>query len=257
MNESQTPIRQTEEREIDVVRLLQILWKRAWIIVLVTIVFCVATYLYSALFITPTYRSDFTAYVDNQMTTAENNGSTTTSDLNASIGLTYLYEDIIVSRSVLNDAAAKCGLNYPYKLVRGRVSTSVAEDAALITVYVVAKNPQEAMDLATAIAEVAPEHVARMKEGSSMRILDEPVLPTQKFAPHNTKNAMLGGLVGFVLCAVLVLAVELLNDIVRNSEELENRYNVIVVGTIPDLSATDKNPDSYGYGGYGKVGKKR
>lgn len=256
MNESQTPIQQTEEREIDVVRLLQILWKRAWIIALVTVVFCVATYLYSALFITPTYRSDFTAYVDNQMTTAENNGSTTTSDLNASIGLTYLYEDIIVSRSVLNDAAAKCGLDYSYKKVRGRVSTSVAEDAALITVYVVAKDPQEAMDLAKAIAEVAPDHVARMKEGSSMRILDEPVLPEQKFAPNNTKNAMLGALVGFVLSAVVVLAVDLLNDIVRNSEELENRYNVIVVGSIPDLAATDRNQDSYGYG-YGKVVKKR
>ncbi|MBQ6839378.1 MAG: hypothetical protein IJO45_01640 [Oscillospiraceae bacterium] len=256
MNEWQNNVQQPEEREIDIFRLLQIIWKRAWLIGLVTVICCVATYLYSALFITPTYRSDFTAYVDNRMTTAENNGMTTTTDLNASIYLTYLYEDIIVSRSVLNDAAKQCGLNIPYKSLKSMVSTSVADDAALITVSVVATDPQVAMDLAAAIADVAPDHVARMKEGSSMRILDAPILPEGKNAPSNTKNAMLGAVVGFVLITVLVLVVDLVNDIVRDSEELEHRYNVIVIGTIPDLASADKDQGSYAYA-YGKAGKKQ
>lgn len=255
MNEWQNNLQNAEEREIDIFRLLQIVWKRAWLIGLVTVIFCVATYLYSALFITPVYRSDFTAYVDNRMTTAEHNGSTTTSDLNASIYLTYLYEDIIVSRSVLNDAAKQCGLSYNYKALQGMVSTSVAEDAALITVSVVAADPQVAMDLAAAIADIAPDHVARMKEGSSMRILDAPILPEAKYAPSNTKNAMLGAVIGFVLITVLVLVVDLVNDIVRNSEELEHRYNVVVIGNIPDLASADKGQDNYAYA-YGKAGKK-
>lgn len=255
MNEWQNNLQNAEEREIDIFRLLQIVWKRAWLIGLVTVIFCVAAYLYSALFITPVYRSDFTAYVDNRMTTAENSGMTTTTDLNASIYLTYLYEDIIVSRSVLNDAAAACDLDLSYRHVKAMVSTSVAEDAALITVSVVATDPQVAKDLATAIADIAPDHVARMKEGSSMRILDAPILPESKYAPSNTKNAMLGAVVGFVLITVLVLVVDLVNDIVRNSEELEHRYNVVVIGNIPDLASADKGQDNYAYA-YGKAGKK-
>lgn len=256
MKEWQTNTQQPEEREIDILRLLQIIWKRAWIIGIVTVVFCVVTYLYSALLITPTYRSDFTAYVDNRMATAESNGSTTTSDLNASIYLTYLYEDIILSRSVLNDAAAECGLDYTYKQLKSMVTTSVAEDAALITVSVTATDPLEAMQLATAIADVAPDHVARMKDGSSMRILDAPILPEQKYAPINTRNALLGAVLGFVLSVVIVLIVDLSNDIVREAEELEHRYNVIVIGTIPDLSAGDNGQENYAYG-YGKAGKKK
>lgn len=255
MNEWQNHPQQQEEREIDIMRLLQIVWKRAWLIGLVTAIFLVGAYLYSALFITPTYRSDFTAYVDNRITTNETNGSTTTSDLNASIYLTYLYEDIILSRSVLNDAAAKCGLDAQYKTLKSMVSTSVAEDAALITVSVVAADPQVARDLAVAIAEVAPDHVARMKEGSSMRILDAPLLPTSKYAPSNTKNAMLGGVIGFVIITVIVLAGDLINDIVRGGDELERRYNVVVIGTIPDLATAEKNPENYGYA-YGKAAKK-
>lgn len=255
MNEKHNIMQQSEEREIDIFRLLQIIWKRAWLIGLVTVICCIATYLYSALFITPVYRSDFTAYVDNRTATVESNGTTTTTDLNAGIYLTYLYENIIVSRSVLNDAAAQCGLNIPYKSLKSMVSTSVADDAALITVSVISTDPMIAKNLATAIANVAPDHVARMKEGSSMRILDAPILPESKYAPSNTKNAMLGAVVGFVLITVLVLIVDLVNDIVRDSDELEHRYNTIVIGTIPDLASADKEQGSYAYG-YGKAGKK-
>ena len=255
MKERQNNIQQPEERDIDIFRLLQIVWKRAWLIVLVTAIFCVGAYVYSALFITPTYRSDFTAYVDNRATMADSNGMTTTTDLNAGIYLSYLYEEIIVSRSVLNDAAAQCGLNYGYKTLKSMVTTSTANQTALITVSVVAKDPQEAQNLAAAIAKVAPGHVARMKEGSSMRILDEPVLPTGKNAPSNTKNAMMGAVIGFVIITVLVLVMDLVNDIVRDSEELERRYNVVVVGNIPDLAASDRGQDNYAYA-YRKAGKK-
>jgi len=257
MNEWQNNVQQQEnEREIDVARLLQILLKRAWLIIAVAFVCCIATYLYSANLIAPTYRSDFTAYVDNRVAAStEGNGSTTTSDLNASIYLTYLYEDIIVSRSVLNDAADSCGLNYSYNQLKNMVSTSIAEDAALITVYVVSKDPLESMKLATAIADVAPGHVARMKEGSSMRILDEPILPDGQYAPHNAKNALLGAVIGFAISVVFVLVLDLTNDKVRNADELELRYNIVAIGVIPDLAASDGSENHYSYGRYGKAGK--
>ncbi len=256
MNEWKNNVPKDEEREIDIFRLLQIVWKRIWLIVLVSVIFCVGAYLYSSIFITPTYRTSFTAYVDNRATMEQGDGKTTTTDLSASIYLTRLYQEIIVSRSVLNDAVAKCGLNMEYTTIRGKVSTTVADDAALITVSVVDTDPERAVLLANAIAEVAPEHVARMKEGSSMRILDAPVLPNGKYAPSNSKNALLGGAIGFVLITVLVLVVDLVNDIVRNSDELEHRYNLVVIGTIPDLATADKSQDNYAYA-YRKAGKKK
>ncbi len=255
MNELNNPVQKEEEREIDILRLLQIMWKRAWLIVLVTVIFAVGAFVYSAFFITPTYRSDFTAYVDNRVTTTETGGMTTTSDLSASIYLTYMYEKILTSRSVLNDAAAQCGLDLSYNSLKNMVSTSVTEDTALITVTVVAADPQQSKDLAAAIADVAPAHVARMKEGSSMRILDEPVLPSAPYAPDDAKNAVLGAAIGFVLITALVLVIDLVNDIVRGAEELEGRYDVVVIGNIPDLATANKSKDNYAYA-YGKAGKK-
>lgn len=238
---------QPEEQEIDIFRLLMILWRRAWVIALVTVICAVLTLSYSLFFITPTYRSSFTAYVNNRVENFEGNGSTTTSDLNASIGLTYLYQDILVSRSVLMDAAELCGLDCSYNQLRGKVSTTVSDDSALISVYVVDEDPVLATELAAAIATVAPGHVERMRDGSSMRILDEPVQPVGKFAPNNTKYAAIGAVVGFVLCVACVMIKDLLNDRVEDADELERRHNLIVIGIIPDLSSAD-SANSYGYG---------
>lgn len=253
MNEWQTNNQQSEDQQIDILRLLQILWKRVWLIGVMTVICCVAAYLYSVTFITPTYRSSFTAYVNNRVESVEGNGSTSTSDLNASIGLTYLYQDIILSRSVLMDAAEACGLDYDYEKLQKKVKTEVSSDSALITVYVSDRDPALATQLASAIADVAPSHVERVRDGSSMRILDAPVIPDEKYAPSNAKNALMGAMIGFVVIVVFVLIVDLLNDKVSSSDDLEQRYHIVAIGVIPDLSMTD----STGTFGYGKAGSER
>lgn len=252
MNERQNNIQQSEEREINTLRLLRILWKRVWLIGVITVICGVAAYLCSVSFITPTYRSSFTAYVNNRVENVEGNGSTTTSDLNASIGLTYLYQDIIISRSVLMDAAEACGLDYDYEKLQKKVKTEVSSDSALITVYVTDKDPVLATQLASAIADVAPGHVERVRDGSSMRILDAPVIPDEKHAPSNGKNAVMGAMIGFIVVVLFVLTIDLLNDKVSSSDELEQRYHIVAIGVIPDLSITDSS--SFGYG---KAGSER
>lgn len=244
MNEWQNNNPQQEERKINLVRLALVLLKNAWVIAIITLIFGIAAYIYSACFIAPTYRSSFTAYVDSRGDVIENNTSTTTADLTASAKLTYLYQDIILSRSVLLDAAELCGADYGYVTLKNMVTISVDTNSALITVTVSNTDPAQATQLAAAIAQVAPSHVERIREGSAMRILDEPVQPTQKSAPSNTKNAIKGALIGFVLSAVLVIVVDLLNDKVRDAEELESRHGLITIGVIPDLAAAD---DGSGY----------
>lgn len=244
MNEWQNNKPQQEERKINFIRLAQVLLKNAWVLILITLIFGIVAYIYSACFIQPIFRSSFTAYVDSRGEDLQSSG-TTSADLTASAKLTYLYQDIILSRSVLLDAAELCDLEYAYSTLRNMVTTSVDAESALITVSVSDTDPADATRLAAAIAKVAPGHVERIREGSTMRILDEPVQPTRKSAPSNTKNAIKGALIGFALSAILVIVVDLLNDKVRDAEELEARHGLIVIGVIPDLSITEAGDGYY------------
>ncbi len=238
-----------EESGIDLWRFVEVFFKRFWLIALAAIIVGAASFIYTKTCVTPLYRTDFSAYVNNRVAT-EDKDSTNTGDLNASIGLMYLYNEIIASRAVLTDAAKLCGLDYSYGTLSGMVSTQMPEKAALIRVYVTAADPEVAVRLATAIAEVAPDHVARVVEGSSMQIVDDPVRPTSPFSPNASKKAVLFALIGAVLAYAVFVILELINDIVQGSEDLESRYDIVVVGKIPDMAQLEKG-DRYGYKKYG------
>lgn len=240
MRETHKKTTQTTDRNIDLGRLVQALLKRAWLIILVAVISGVLVFCCSKLFITPTYRSSFTAYVNNRHSTAEGEISTSTSDISASRSLTYLYQEIIRSRSVLLDAAEACGLTDSYGSLYSRVSTSVATNAAIIYVNVEAYSPEDAEQLAAAIAQVAPEHVARVVEGSSMRIVDYPVLPDAPYAPNSMKHGLVGFAVALVLMVALVVLLDVIVDKLESSREMEERYGITVVGIIPDMQQADK-----------------
>lgn len=224
---------------IDLFRVMQILWKRIWVLAIAAIVFGTAAFTYTSLLVTPLYRSNFTAYVNNRMQTESASG-TSTSDLNASIGLSYLYGEIVESRAVLTDAAQKCGLDYTYAELAGMVNTTISEKAALINVAVTAPDPVLAAEFAAAIADVAPDHVARVVDGSSMRIVDDPVQPLTPSSPNTVKSAVLGALIGVLLAATVLVVLELVYDYVQNDDDLEGRYGIVVVGRIPDATQFDK-----------------
>ena len=230
------------EETVDLWHFVRALWKRAWLIALATVIAAAGTFIYSKTMVQPTYRSGFTTYVNNKLE-IDNMGSTSVSDLNASYALAYTYESIIISRSVIDDAVELCKVNGTYptgEKVTYKVSTSVAEKAPVISVYVEAPDPVFAHDLAVAIAQVAPRHVERVVEGSSMRIIDEATLPGAPSSPNNTRNAILGALIGLVLSCLAVIALEFYLDKVQSPDDLEKRYDIPVLGTIPDFEQATK-----------------
>lgn len=234
----------SKERTVDMLRLAQVIWKRAWIIILVAVLVGAAVFAGAKMFGTPRYRSNFTAYVNNRQGTAEGQNITNSSDISASRNLTYLYAEIIVSRSVLLDAAQACGLDYTYGELHDMVKTSVSDTAAIINVVVETEDPVEAQQLAAAIAAAAAKHVERIVDGSSMRIVDAPVLPNVPFAPNSRRVGLLGGLIALVVCVVFVILFDVIVDKVGAPKELTERHGLPVMGVIPDMEQADK----VGYG---------
>ena len=91
-----------ETFEIDLKRLLLVLWSRAWIIVLVTVVVGSLAFGYAWFFITPTYSASVQIYVNNNYGEAEGISS---AQLTAAQDLAYTYMVILESRKVLDEVA--------------------------------------------------------------------------------------------------------------------------------------------------------
>lgn len=245
-----------EAATIDLLPLIQAVLKRWWIVVWMTVLGAMLLYAGTKLFVTPTYRSSFTAYVNNRVDSeTEQQTVLSNADLSASRYLTYTYAQIMRSRSVLELAAEQASLPYDYETLSGMVSTSIISDTEIIRVYVTSPNPAISKALADAISQVSAEQIASIVDGSSMRIIDHPVAPIDIYSPNYLKNAVIGAALGFLLCVALIVLREILDDRVRDEESLENRFSVPILGTIPNVASAAKAGNNYYYaygGGYGR-----
>lgn len=239
----QTGAKLDNNREIDLKQVGRVFIKYVWAILAVAVIVGLCFFGYSKLFVKPTYRSYFTAYVNNKIT--DTGVNTSTSDLTASMGLVYVYEDIMTSRSVLMQAAEACGTSY--SKVAGSVRASVSETAPVITVVVETTDRKLSLRLAQAIAEIAPIKVAEVVDGSSMRIIDEPLAPIGPSSPNSTKKLISGFFVGFALAAFVLVLRDMIYDTVQSGEDIERRYGIPEIGHIPDMFQAERQSERYGY----------
>lgn len=237
--------------EINLVPLLKELLKRAWIIVLVGLVFATAFYVGAKVMIKPTYRSGFTAYVNNAKY-KQDNGYLTNSDLMASKELVKTFAEILKSRSILTEAAENLGWNNSYEQLQRMVSTEIQNETEIISVYVVHKDPQRAYDLANEIAKIAPAHMAQVVEGSSMKVIDYPVYSDVRYKPNYSRYAILGFFAGVLIVAVIVIIRYIKDDVIRNEKDIEIKFSLPILGVIPDSNSVGRAKGSgYYYSEYG------
>ena len=238
--------RNTQDVEINIVPVLKAVLSKLWIMVLVGVIIGAGTYFATKIFVKPTYRSGFTAYVNNKQA-LDNNTGLTYSDLNASRQLTESYKLILKSERILTAAAESIGMKIPSGKMKRMVSAETQSGTEVISVYVVDEDPQVAYTLATALAETAPKFMAEIVEGSSMKIIDYPVYSNNRYRPSYIKYGLLGFLAGFLIVLIIVLIKYFKDDTVKVETELEQRYPFPILGVIPDVTRASGHKSDYYY----------
>ena len=236
------------EGVIDLIEIVKLLWMNLGKIILSGLGVGIIVLLITMFLIRPTYQAKFSVYVNNR--NASGSADTlASSDVIASQSLAKTYAKIISSRPVVEDAMEKSKLNkaYDYDKLKGQISTSTEEDTQLVEISVVMRSPEDAYSLANAIAEVAPDYVADVVEGSSMKVVSKPVLPTKQYTPRPRKNTLIGIALGILLMAAYLIIKHLMDNRVKSDQELEERYGISIIGTIPNFYAEDGGKGYVGY----------
>lgn len=239
-----------EEITINFLELLQVLWKWAWLIVAAALLAGSASYMATKLLVTPMYKTEFTAYVNNRNAGAGSESYvSSSSDVSAAKSLANSYAEILTSREILLKAAEKAGYEeYTYKTLSGAVTTRLQNNTEIILVSVELESPQAAFDIASVLADIAGDYIGDIVEGSSMKIIDSPVFPETFCKPNYLKNTVIGGIIGAALICIAVIVIYFLDDTIKSEKELSERLNITIIGSIPDLASEGKKGYGYGYG---------
>lgn len=237
------------EMVIDLVQLAKALWRRAWAILLAMVVFGGAAFSYAYFLITPLYKASAMLYVNNSSLSV---GSTKVdlSDLNAAQSLVDTYIVILKTRTTLEEVIETAGLSYDYETLSDMIEAGAVNSTEVFSIEVTSPDPAEAEKIANTIAELLPDRIAEIVDGSSVRIVDYAVVPSQKASPSLSRYTLLGLLLGAVIsCGVIVLTV-LFDEQIRDEDYVRETFDLPLLAAVPDLTA--KGGGDYYYRSSGK-----
>ena len=248
-------------QEIDLLKLLKVLWSRIWIIIAAAFVGGIVFFLFTLFFITPKYKSSALLYVNNNSLDI---GSTklniSSGDISASSSLIDTYCVILKSRTTLEQAINEAHLQMTYEQLAAKVSGSAEGKTPVFKITVTDADPELAANICNTIVEImvdANSGISGIVEGSSVRVIDYAVVARKASSPSYTKNTAIGMLLGFVVAAGIIILFSLMDTTVREEEFLlENYPNIPVLSNIPNLFE-DSAGGYYGYGSsYAQASKK-
>ena len=228
------------EIDIDILELIiEILhhWK------FIAVIFTLMAALFVAItveFIPKQYEARFSMYVNNGG--ISNDSYIDSSDINASRSLVSTYMELIKSDCILDEVINRLsGIDYhidpeliTLKNLRKIIKCHQLSDTEIFEVKVRTPSPYLSADIAKIIAEITPNEIARVFKSGSVEIIDNVKLPQKHVSPSAVKNGILGGLVGIIISCVIVVWVSIFDRKVKNSNDYENKYNVPLLGVIPD-----------------------
>lgn len=197
--------------EIEIIQLLQVILRKAWLILLVAAVCAALTFLVTFFFVDPQYEASALFYVNNTSRTAEDTSdSISAGDLSASKSLVDTYIVILNTKPILMDVIEQAQINRSCSELEEMISATAVNETQVLKVSVTGTNPVEIQRIADVIAKVLPQRLNTIVEGGSTKVLDVSSVPTTPISPNYAQNTIAGFLIGFVLMTVAILLREIL-----------------------------------------------
>lgn len=235
-----------DEIEIDLSRLLGALLKRAWLIGIVAVLCAVLTLVGTVLFVAPKYDSSTMFYVNNSSLSLEDmDFSISTGDISASKSLVKTYIVILNSRETLNDVIDYAGVNRTYSEVKRMIQAEAVDSTEVFQVTVTSDDPVEAEQIADAIAYILPKRISKIIQGTTAVVVDSAILPKGSSAPNYTQNTLVGFLVGFVGIVAVLAILELMDNTIRQEDDITQISSHPILAAVPDITAPSKS-SAYG-----------
>lgn len=216
--------------EIDIKELFMFLIRRFWILLISGAALASAAFLISAFVLQPTYQSSTKIYILNKQKDAS---TITYSDLQSGAQLTKDYMTLVKSRPVIEQVINELSLDMKYKELAGLVSVNNPVDTRLLNITVEYNDPILAKKIADSVREASSAHIKEVMDIEQVNTAEEANIPEEPASPGILRNTILGGMAGVLLTGLILLLIYILDDTLKNPDDIEKYLGISVLGSIP------------------------
>lgn len=236
--------RRQNKIEINLLGVLQVLWKKKIRICFVSCVFGVALFCIGLFGIAPQYTSAITLYANNS-SSMDKNTSITSSDISASVQLVDTYAAIILTDNVLDTVIQELELPMETEDLFNSIKIESVNETEVFKVYVEDSSPERATKIANKISEIAPIQIESIVDGCSVKLVNAAKSPTKSSFPNYKKIFAIGILLGLFISSLFIVLREVLDTRIKSEEDVAS-FGLPVLSNIPDFAEANKMM-TYGY----------
>lgn len=239
---------------------------RKWkVIVLFAIIGALVGYFYTANFVELTYSSkvEFLAYaVDTNSELQESTQSvqsndsartSNTSKMNYAMKMLSTYIEVMQTNEFTNRVAQdlndRINSSYTGSTVKNAMSIEAVEDTAMFKITVSTNSADLSYEIAHQLETTIPDMMKETNSGLvQASVEDKPIKASAAGSLGYAKKCTIAAIIGIVIAAAYIILRNLLDVRIRSSEELIEKYNIPVLGSIPSFeiksSSARSNPGS-------------
>ncbi len=241
---------------IDLMHIFTQLLRRLWLIVLAGIIGAGVGFSVASFGIAPKYSSQIMLYVNNSsISLGSTSVSISASEISAAQSLVKTYVVILNNRTTLEKVIERAELDYSYEQLSGMIDASSVDETEVFKVKVTCGDPYEAEKIANCIAEVLPERISEIIDGSSMKVVDVAVANLNKVSPSITKYTVVGFTIGVILTMFIIVFLVVMDDTIYDEDYIIQKYDYPILAKVPDL--LDSEAAKFNYYSYTQVSDRK
>ena len=226
--------------EIDLRELFNIFWSKKIQIFLCIFIFMIIGGVYSIGLKMPLYSSSTSlvlAMADTNEKKKESEEAITATDITLNSKLVSTYSELIKSKKVLRQVVSNLQIDENVDALKNKIKVSSVEDTEVIKITVTHSNPTYAAKIANEITKVFSKEVNELYKINNVYIVDEAEVQNSPSNINHIKDIILFGMIGLVISSAYVFVLNMLDNTIKSSEDIENQFNIPVLVTIPLIEA--------------------
>ncbi|MBO5369384.1 MAG: hypothetical protein J6B23_01760 [Clostridia bacterium] len=228
------------KEEINLIKIFEIILKLWWVVLIFAIIGSLIAFSISTFLMTPMYTSAAKVYVSGSER-VEGSG-VSINDINVSQRLVSTYIEILCGNEFLTVVADDYNEKYKVEYnnltaaeIKGNVMMDSANETEILKIEYQADSPKKAQRVLDVLLDNAQAEITRVMSGCKVSVVDSSTLPTTTSSPNIRQNTFIGLFLGIVLGVVVIFMRELFDTRIKDDEDLKSRYNIPVLGIIPNL----------------------
>ncbi len=220
------------EETIDLRECFEIIKKRFWIIITLTLVCALISGLISFFVLKPVYQASSSVIVNTER--GEGNNIITGDQFSVTQKLAVTYGEIIKSRSVLGAVIDNLRLDDTYEDLAKRVIVAPIKDTQIISIKVQDTDPKRARDIANEIPKLFKNGTEKnIDKSNDIRVIDNATLPKKPIKPNKVMNIVVAAVLGMMIGLFIVFLLEYLDNKLKTPQDIEKNLGIPMLGVVP------------------------